>query len=146
MVAYLVYSIFPTFVFDELSPTQDISLYFPVQFHYTQFWKHKFSKNIQFIHDYFLAPVLLSMIGKLPGRISSAARDFLLGKGEITSWTIIHSFTFLVSRGHLSFLLRFVTYKLFVYEVCRQCSEWPTIFELRKKKHFITIPFDLAEI
>jgi hypothetical protein len=103
MVAYLVNAIFTTFNFDEFLPTQDLSLYFPIQFRYTQFWKHKFTKNIQLIHDYLLSLVHPSLFGKLPGRISSATRDFLSGKGEI-SFSKHHAFICLFGfEGHLSF-------------------------------------------
>ena len=77
MVAYIVYAIFSTFCFYNFSPTQDLSLYFPVQFHYTQFCKHKFAKNIQLIHDYFLPLVHISLTSKLTGIISSTTGDFL---------------------------------------------------------------------
>ena len=35
MVAYVEYAIFSKKQIDEFSPTQDLSLYFPIQFRYT---------------------------------------------------------------------------------------------------------------
>lgn len=58
-----------------------------------------------------------------------------------------YTFIFIFGFEGSPFLLSvFVTYKLLVYEICRQYSDYATVFESKKKNQFITIPFDLAEV
>jgi hypothetical protein len=74
------------------------------------------------------------------------AASFLARKGSFKAMDNFSVIILYCSHGIPSFLPYYVSDRLFIVEVCQQYNFWAHIFNEKKNKQFITLPWKIGEI
>jgi len=115
-----------------------------VQFWYPILGKHKAPFHVFLIQDKFLKEFRYMLTRATPTRITQEAEDFLKGKG-VCVHKEYHTYIGLYGYDGIPFLLIiFVFDRYFVAKVCRKYKTWSILFDKKRKRQFISLPFDVS--
>jgi hypothetical protein len=146
MSSYLVFAIAHSCWFLQLSLSKNVNYEFhPVTFWYQALWKHTTSHYFYEVFNGFLSVFKVLLLGEDAPRISEQATSFLDKKGtleHLDNYTVIRIFG---STEQPALLPCHITDKMFVTEVALQYSYWFHLFQRKKKKQFIPLPWKIEE-
>jgi hypothetical protein len=147
MSSYLDFAIAHSCQFPQLSMFKKVNCEFhPVTFWYQALWKHKASHYFYEVFNGFLSVFKVLLLGENAPRISKHATSFLDNKGtlqHLDNYTVIRIFG---STEQPSLLPFHITNIIFIAEVARQYSYWFHLFQRKKKKHFIPLPWKIGGV
>jgi hypothetical protein len=146
MSSYLVFAIAHCCQFPELSLSKKVNWEFdPVTFWYQALWKHKASHCFYEVFNGFVSVFKVLLLGEDAPRISEQATSFLDRKGtleHLDNYTVIRIFG---SREKPALLPCHITDIMFVTEVARQYNYWLHLFQEKRKKQFIPLPWKVGD-
>jgi hypothetical protein len=146
MSSYLVFAIAHSCRFPQLSLSKNVNCEFhPVTFWYQALWKHKASHYFYEVFNGFLSVFKVLLLGEDAPRISEQATSFLDKKGtlqHLDNYTVIRIFG---STEQPALLPCHITDIIFIAEVARQYNYWFHLFQRKKKKQFIPLPWKIGE-
>jgi hypothetical protein len=146
MSSYLVFAIALSCRFPQLSLSKNVNCEFhPVTFWYKVLWKHKASHYFYEVFNDFLSIFKVLLLGEDAPRISEQATSFLDKKGTIEhldNYTVIIIFG---STEQPALLPCHIMDIMFLVEVARQYNYWFHLFQRKKKKQFIPLPWKIGE-
>jgi hypothetical protein len=146
MSSYLVFAIAHCCQFPKLSLSKKVNWEFdPVTFWYQALWKHKASHYFYEVFNDFVSVFKVLLLGEDAPRISDQATRFLDRKGALEhmdNYTVIRIFG---SKEKPALLPCHITDIMFVTEIARQYNYWLHLFQEKRKKQFIPLPWKVGD-